>query len=554
MNVAELAATLGWEIDFDTIARYQSQLNKARENTERLDDETRKLAQTTKLLTELRGDPGKALAMISPGVPGGGAAAAGAAGAGKAEGATRGWGRALEIANAGLGTALKGYAIVSSVVGKVRGAFESAAREAGHYNDTAARLGLSVEIVQELGYAAEQSGSDLDTLAGGMGKLANVTDAAKKGSKDAAASLRAVGVSAADLRSGKMSLDGALAGIADKFAAMPDGARKAALATDLFGGAGAKLIPLLNKGSAGIGALRSEAQRLGVVMSGETTEGLSALGDQQAKLGAQLAGIRNQVMAALLPMLTELAAGLSAWLDDNREKIVEVLSAIGTGIVYLARGISLVVRGIAAAVEWIIDNWEPLAAVLAAVMWPLTLTAAIVAGLILAWPYVKKAAIAAASAIVAAFKAVGRAIASVWDDIKGIGRAIGRFFEQIGSAIKSVFQSAVNTVIDGINFVTSKLDWIIRKANKIPGVNIGTLGSIDHVGGDKPTEATLPFGFKPYEPSTTSGRGGTTVNNSIGAINVTSPAADPAQVAVHVRREVADAMNSMLLEADAGVA
>ena len=376
MNVAELAATLGWDVDFDTIAKYQSELNKAREATQQLEADTKKLGEAEKLAGELRGrgitgaDPARALALISPGVPGSPAAAAGAIGADKAAGATRGWGRALEIANAGLGTAMKGYAIVSSVVGKVRGAFEAAAGEAAHYNDVAARLGIGVEAVQELGYAASQSGTDLDTLAAGMGKLANVTDAAKKGSKDAAASLRAVGVSAADLRSGKVSLDGALAGIADKFAAMPDGARKAALATDLFGGAGAKLIPLLNKGSAGIGALRSEAQRLGVVMSGETTQGLADLGDQQAKLGSQLAGIRNQVMAALLPMLTEMAAGLSAWLTENRETIVTVLTAIGEGIVYFVRGVAVIVRGIATAVEWVIDNWKPLAAVLAVVLWP----------------------------------------------------------------------------------------------------------------------------------------------------------------------------------------
>lgn len=554
MNVAELAATLGWDVDFATIAKYQSELNKAREATQKLEDDTKKLANAEKLAAELRGrgitgpDPARALALISPGAPGARSADGGAAD--KAAGSSIKWGRALEVANAGLGVAMKGYAIVTSAAGRLRGVIDGATQSAERYNVTAARLGISVEAVQELGYAASQSDTDLDTLVAGLSKFADRADAAKKGGKDAAASLRAVGVSAADLRSGKLSLDGALGSIADKFAAMPDGAKKSALAVDLFGQSGRALIPLLNQGSKGVGALRAEAQELGIVMSGETTEGLAALGDQQSKLNDQLSGIKNQVIAALVPMLTELAAGLSAWLTENRETIVEVLTVVGKGIVYIIQGIGYAVRGIAAAVEWVIENWQLVVAVIASILWPLTLIVAGIMAVVYAFPYIVDAAEATAEAVSDAFSAAGRAIAAAfravvrafgaaWDAIKSAARSVVSFFEAIGRAIKSAFATVVNFFIDGINDAIALLNKAIRLANKIPGVNIGTADSVERIGGNPRTAANAP------------GAGGTTVTNSIAGITVyAAPGQSEQQVAINVRREMA----TVLREAATGVA
>lgn len=554
MNVAELAATLGWDVDFETIARYQSELNKARENTAKLEADTKKLAEAEKLHAELRGDASKALAMISPGVPGvpGGGGGAGAGVAAATSGAMR-WGRALEIANAGLGVALKGYTILSSAVGRVRGAFEATAAAAAHANDVSARTGLSVEAVQELGYAASQSSADVDTLGGGLKTLADKADAASKGGKEAARALHAVGLTGKDIKGGKTSLDEALASIANRFATMPDGARKSALAVDLFGANGTKLIPLLNKGSKGIGELRAEAQRLGLVMGKDAVEGAAALGDAQAKIGAQLDGIRNQVITALLPMLSEMAEGLSAWLTENREEIVEVLSIIGKGLLYLLQGIAAFARGVAVAVRWVIDNWKLVVAALATLLWPLTLVVLGIYAIVKAFPYVLAAGeavgkgiaaafSAAARGIIAAFRAVGRAFEAVWDGIKAAGRAVGSFFAAIGRGIKAAFMAGVNGVVDAINFVIDKLDWAIKQANRLPGVDIPAIGKLGRAGGGDRTAAT-----------TSAPGGGRAVTNNFAAINVTSNSADPQQVAALVGPAVVKEMNRQLLETDAAL-
>src|SRR3990172_2143715 len=65
--------------------------------------------------------------------------------------------------------------------------------------DMSQRTGTSVEALSELGYAAEQSGSDLATLEGGLRKMQKAIVAASNGSKSAQESLARLGLSAEQL-------------------------------------------------------------------------------------------------------------------------------------------------------------------------------------------------------------------------------------------------------------------------------------------------------------------------------------------------------------------
>jgi len=79
--------------------------------------------------------------------------------------------------------------------------------------------------------------------------------------------LKALGVSAVVVRGQIRSAEQVLLDLADKFAAMPDGATKAALALRLFGKEGVGIIPFLNQGREGLTALKEEVLYLGLVKS-----------------------------------------------------------------------------------------------------------------------------------------------------------------------------------------------------------------------------------------------------------------------------------------------
>lgn len=564
-TVAELVGALGWDVDFETMARYQSALNQAHDRTAALEDETRQLTKAIADMEKIRSasgqiDTGKAMGVVSLGAP----PTPGAPGLTKGKREAIGLGRALEYAHAALGTLTKGYAIAAGVLGRVSGLFSSSAAAAATFNDAATRLGLGVETVQELGFAADQSGSNLETLAGGLKAFADKADAAGKGGREAARALRQVGINAADIKGGKLPLDEALASIADRFAAMPDGARKSALAVDLFGGAGVKLIPLLNKGSKGIAELRAEAQRLGVVMSADAAASLATMGDEQAKLRAQLAGLRNQAVAALVPVVLKVVRGLQEWIAANRQilaaglaaavgalgvafqivggaiaVVVEVLAWFGrhtdTAIALVTwLGAALVAFGIKAAAAWVMA------------LGPIGWVIAGVAALIVAWPYLRKAAVAAATAISSAFRrlwsGMKSAARSAYDAIAGIFSKIGGFFAAIGRGIRDAFTAVVNWIIGKLNTLIDALNWTIRQMNRVPGVDIGQVDRIDTIG-----EARVPM-----IPDKTAAANRTVNQSTSLTVNVDA-GGDPQQVAAAVRAAAADVFTMQLVQAEEAI-
>lgn len=156
----------------------------------------------------------------------------------------------------------------------------------------AQRTGISTEALSGLKYAADLSGVTLEELSGGIRKL-------NKAIADNDPALQRMGVTATNA-------EDALAQLADRFAAMEDGPQKAAMAVDIFGKSGDKMIPLLNQGSAGIAKLTEEASRLGLVISKDTARAAEEFNDNLTRLKASADGAAVQIGNSLLPMLNRI--------------------------------------------------------------------------------------------------------------------------------------------------------------------------------------------------------------------------------------------------------
>lgn len=129
-----------------------------------------------------------------------------------------------------------------------------------------------------------------------------------------------------------------LAGLADKFKSMPDGAQKTALATQLFGRSGAQLLPFLNKGSAGIAELTTQAGKMGLVLddvSGRifsearvsTRNYQAATQGLMVQLGQNLVpvldSVKNIFRSAMIPALQ----AVTGFLINNRDGFLRVAEA-----------------------------------------------------------------------------------------------------------------------------------------------------------------------------------------------------------------------------------
>jgi hypothetical protein len=226
-----------------------------------------------------------------------------------------------------------GKLIGTAIAGLATGAFAGWIKEsidaADAANETAQSIGISIEAYQSLSYAASTAGVEQESLTGALSKFNKTISAAAAGSKKQAAAFADIGVSVRDSNGGLKDADKLLLEVADKFSGYANGANKTALAQDLFGKSGAKLIPLLNSGREGITQLTTQAQRLGLVMSQEAADAADNFNDGLTALEGVSRGWANNLAADLLPALNDIV-GLLLDLGDNANTAAGKTSGLST--------------------------------------------------------------------------------------------------------------------------------------------------------------------------------------------------------------------------------
>lgn len=234
---------------------------------------------------------------------------------------------------------------------------------AGALNDTSVALGVTTDAIQELGYAAKLNGSSVEGMSDGIRKLSINMAAAASGSEEAAQTFRKLGVQITE--GGKLrTADAVIGDIAEKFKAMPDGARKVAAAVSLFGKSGASLIPTLSEGREGLAALRQEARDLGIVLDKDTIAAGDDLGDTWDKLKAAADGLRYSIGGPLLSGFKELLDSMVRWIKANRELIAQRLRSVMRGIAGAIKAVGVGLDLVWRALNFVIARWKLFAALI----------------------------------------------------------------------------------------------------------------------------------------------------------------------------------------------
>lgn len=247
------------------------------------------------------------------------------------------------------------FAVVGGAITAALGvAVKSLANAADVADDTAKRTGLTVEAVQELGYVAKMTGSNLATVEVALRTMQKgLTDS---GTESAAftSALETLGLSLAELRA--MNPQAQFDALSQAIAGVADPSQRAGLAMTVFGRAGTALLPMLAEGADGIAKLKDEAHKYGYVMSQEVAEAGSNFNDNLDRLKGSLGGLAQQVVAGLLPTLNSLVkcaadvvAGIKEWINNN-PNLVSTLAHVSASV-----GAVLTVFGalVAACGSWI---------------------------------------------------------------------------------------------------------------------------------------------------------------------------------------------------------
>lgn len=235
---------------------------------------------------------------------------------------------------------------------------------------TASHLGVTTAALQELRYAAEKSGVPVDALNDALKELQVRSVDAKSGQGEAAEAFKMLGLKSTDAAGKIREPLELLSEMADRINALPTQSERIWIADAIFGDEGSLVLRMLKEGSSGLSTMRNEAQKLGLVLGGDSIANASRFNQALKKLQSVSGGIANTFVEKLLPPLSwfmEKCADLSAAFNqmEGRASLVRttlltlggILGVLAVKAAIAFAPIIAIFAGIAIAAVVIDDLW-----------------------------------------------------------------------------------------------------------------------------------------------------------------------------------------------------
>lgn len=169
--------------------------------------------------------------------------------------------------------------------------------------DEAVKTGLSGAFLQQLGYAADQSGVNVETLTGGIKKL---TIAIGKADPKP---FEKLGVDFEKLKT--LQPEQQFMMIAEAIGKLPTAAQRAAASVAIFGKSGVDMANLFAGGMGELNTLLKDAEALGIGISPEGLAKAAAADDAIQRMKASFGALFDQVTVGLAPAFNEVATAIA---------------------------------------------------------------------------------------------------------------------------------------------------------------------------------------------------------------------------------------------------
>ena len=201
-------------------------------------------------------------------------------------------------------------AITQYVIAPLAGAVNSFIQLGDTISKTSQRIGIGVDSLGGLKFAAEQCGADFQTLTEGIKTFQSTLGAAQMGESGGIGKLANVGLNADDFAG--LDNEQQLMKLADHIKSIGDKSQQTRVALELFGKAGFKLLPFFQEGSEGIQKLIAEGKDIGAVMGEEATADAVALADAMNRMKTSASNVSNVFLSSLAPSITSVLDGITS--------------------------------------------------------------------------------------------------------------------------------------------------------------------------------------------------------------------------------------------------
>lgn len=320
-------------------------------------------------------------------------------------------------------------AAASAVGGLVRFA-QGQANVVDNASKMAARLGMTYSEFSGLSLAADLAGVSMDSVGAASQKAEIAFARAAAGSTTATAAFANLGLLVDELNG--LSAAERFDAIASSIAALPTEAQRAAAAVQIFGRAGAELLPLFAGGAEGIAQAREQAERLGLALTNAQGQDVEAMNDSFTMASKAIEGVVQQVVAYLAPAVTGVVNQFSEFIASVGG--ANIGQAIGDGILVGA-------EYLAGVGDWLVTNLSGV------------------------WDYVRGVAENWRTAMDIGFR-VGQAFMGAFKFLQGVGSAIGSMLSGVVAKIASAAATAAS-VVPGLEGVTAGLQATASNAGAI---------------------------------------------------------------------------------------
>jgi phage-related minor tail protein len=230
----------------------------------------------------------------------------------------------------GIGSALKGIGEKLLVVGAAAAGAVAIlfhlVDEFDDLGDKGDKLGVTVDFLAAMRFAAERSGAKVEQLDAGLTTFVQNLGQARAGTGRMVKFLNMVSPALLQQLTATKSNEEAFRLLADAMAKIQDPAKRLALAQKTVGDS--DLAPLLARGSAGL--LELQGEFAGTAGSLEAAAaGAGAVDDSLKSLHAATTGVKAALIGGLAPALQQVVEELTAFLSENRERIAEWATDFG---------------------------------------------------------------------------------------------------------------------------------------------------------------------------------------------------------------------------------
>jgi hypothetical protein len=210
--------------------------------------------------------------------------------------------------------------LVAGAIAALAGAFlvlyRNMTKSYAEFSRFSKSLGISVETLSQLEYAARQTGVGITTLKNAVEQMSSAINSAEDGIGIASDALRELDLNAKELN--KLGIEDQFLVLADAFQKLDNETRAVILSQDIFGDGASEMVRLLNGGSEAIIKHAKEADALGITIKTKAAKEAEAFRIELAKLEMMQRQLQQVIITELGPAIRELA-----------EWLIEVAKAAG---------------------------------------------------------------------------------------------------------------------------------------------------------------------------------------------------------------------------------